>query len=272
MSENLKPLKRFGQNFLVDANVVRKIIAACDISRTDYVLEIGSGNGALTLPLAQRAKRVVAVEIDRGRSLALRQKMLGFTNTKIICQDILKFDLKKHISRARSKRLKVIGNLPYYLTTPILEYLLRHLSAIDDIYIMLQKEVAQRLTADRGSKAYSSLTCFVNYFCHPEILFKIKSGSFFPKPKVESCFVHLKPRDKDEYGLRVRSQELLFKVIRHAFGQRRKTLLGSLSRAWPRQELLRLPQRALLERRPEELSLDDFVHLSNHVFDFSRER
>lgn len=267
MKQTLKPLKRFGQHFLINKNIILKIIGAVDASVQDCILEIGSGDGALTFPLAQKAKNVVAVDIDRGRCQALAEAAKNTKNLKIVCSDILKFDLKSFSRRSKIKTFKVVGNLPYYLTTPILEHLFKYLGVVDDIFIMVQKEVAQRLTAHPNTKAYGSLTCFVNYFCCPKVLFKIKSGSFWPRPKIESCFVQLKPHRIPQRKCEVKSELLFFKVVRTAFGQRRKQLYSSLSRLLDRNKLKELGCRDLLSQRPQQLTLEDFAAISNHIFD-----
>ncbi len=269
MVRQLPPLKRFGQNFLTDNNIIAKIINDVATNREDIVLEIGPGRGALTFELAKCAAFVLAVEIDRGLSENLKDSFSAYRNVEIVPGDILKVDLKKELKKRKILSVKVVANLPYYITTPILEYLFNNAPLIKDIFIMVQKEVADRMTAKPGTKAYGSLSCFVNYFTIPEILFKIKGASFYPAPRVDSCFVRLKPLKDPENYHGAKSQVLLFDIIRTAFGQRRKRLYGSLSKIVAKEQLNSLPCRKLLELRPEELSLRDFVYLSNVVFDFS---
>ena len=152
----LKPLKRFGQNFLIDKNIIRKIINSVNVTQEDCILEIGPGGGALTFDLSQKAKKVVAVELDRGLCAALRQQSLPVKNIDVVCQDILKFDLKGFAKKRKIKAFKVVANLPYYITTPIIEYLFKNIRYIDDIYIMVQKEVAERMTSAPVNKIYGS--------------------------------------------------------------------------------------------------------------------
>ncbi len=269
MNTHLRPLKRFGQHFLFDRNIIKKIIEAMKLSRRDCVLEIGPGRGALTFELARRAKRLIAVEIDRGLHRQLRDKFKDAGNVDIVSCDILKFELKKYIKKHRLKTLKVFGNLPFYLTTPIIEYLFNNSEYINDIFITVQKEVAQRMTASPATPEYGSLTCFLNYYCRPRVLFKIKRGSFWPAPKVESCFMSLSLFKAGERQYRVKSEELLFKVIRSAFSQRRKKLRSSLSGILGEEQLGQLAPSGMLSHRAEELSITDFVRLGNLIFDFS---
>lgn len=262
----LKPLKRFGQNFLIDKNIIRKIMDSVNVTQEDCILEIGPGGGALTFDLSQKAKKVVAVELDRGLCATLRQQSRPVKNIEVICEDILKFDLKSFSKKRKIRTFKVVANLPYYITTPIIEYLFKNIRHIEDIYIMVQKEVAERMTSGPGKKTYGSFTCFVNYFCEPKILFYIKSGSFWPAPKVGSCFVRLKPYRPKDRPYRIKSETLFFKVMRSGFGQRRKKLSSSLSKIFDKQMLIRLPEQKLLSMRPEELSLEDFARLSNAIY------
>ncbi len=261
----LTPLKRFGQNFLNDKNIIKKIVAAIPLSKKMSILEIGPGMGALTFELLPKVRRLVAVEVDRRFCAILKEETKENPSAKIICKDILKFDIKKYARLHAISSFKIIGNLPYYITTPILEHLFNSISYVDDIFITVQREVGVRLTAGVGSKDYSSLTCFANYFCTPEVLFKIKKGSFWPAPKVDSCFLRLKPKTPQERGFTVKSEKLFFKVVRAAFGQRRKKLYTSLSTLVSKDDLKELPFQFFCERRAEELKLSDFAQLSNSL-------
>ncbi|MBI5872760.1 MAG: ribosomal RNA small subunit methyltransferase A [Candidatus Omnitrophica bacterium] len=270
MKNALPPLKRFGQNFLFDKNIIAKILKAVEVRKRDFILEIGPGQGNLTFELAKRSRRVLAVEIDRGLCANLEVAARDLKNIDIFCCDILKFDLKRTLKKRKIGIVKIVANLPYYITTPILEYLFENRRFIDDIFIMVQKEVAERVTSAPGTRVYGSLSCFVNYFCRPQVLFKIKGSSFYPAPKVDSCFIRLKPFREPQAFHGARSEALLFKIIRYAFGQRRKRLYGSLGRLFTKEELNGLPCRELLLRRPQELALLDFVRLSNLIFDISK--
>lgn len=264
------PLKRFGQNFLIDKNIILKILNAVSVTKKDAVLEIGPGRGALTFEMAGKAWKFCAVEIDRGLAKELKVLSDGMENADIILGDILDFDLTRYARKNGIKKFKVIGNLPYYITTPVLEYLFKNARYIEDIFITVQKEVAERMVACAGSKDYGSLSCFVSYYCQPRILFKIKRGSFWPAPKVESAFLHLKILNLSKRSFCIKSESLLFECIRNSFRQRRKKLLNSLTVLLEKDDLSTLSSLDLLEKRPEQLSLEDFARVSNQIFDFSR--
>ena len=272
MNVFVKPLKRFGQNFLIDKNIIKKIIQATRLTLRDTVLEIGPGRGALTFELARHVKRLVAVELDRGLCSQLLKQTQNMNNLDVICCDILKFNLKSYGKKSKIKSFKVVANVPYYITTPILEFLFKNIGSIDDVFLTVQKEVAERMTAKPGTKVYGSLTCFVSYYCSPKVLFKIKRNSFWPVPKVDSCFIRLKPLKQNERKFGVKSQDLFFRTVRSAFGQRRKQLYASLSGILRKNELRLLPAQDLLSQRPEQLSLADFIRLSNLIFDFLKKR
>jgi 16S rRNA (adenine1518-N6/adenine1519-N6)-dimethyltransferase len=268
----MKPRKRFGQNFLIDKNIIRKICDSVSLRPGDCVLEIGPGRGALTHYLQERSKRLIAIEVDRGLCCELARDLGEAKNTRVICSDILKFDLGSYLKRSRINNLKVVANLPYYITTPIIEYLFKHLKSIKDIFITVQKEMAMRMVAHHKTKEYGAFSCFVNYFCKPTILFKIKKDSFWPVPKIDSCFVRLEPHRDPKKLYKLRCEELFFKVMRTGFSQRRKQLLNPLSNLISKDVLKRLPVGSLLSLRAEDLTIEDFVYLSNLIFDFSKKR
>ena len=272
MNAPLRPLKRFGQNFLIDKNIIKKIIREVSLTPRDIVLEIGPGRGALTFSLARHARKLIGVEVDRGLCRQLQEDIQKAGNINIVCGDILRFKLRSYAKKAKIKSFKVVANVPYYITTPIFEYLFKHIRLCDEIFVTVQKEFAERMIAKPGTAAYGSLTCFVNYFCAPSILFKIKSGSFWPAPSVDSCFVRLKPHHRVERRSVVKSQDLFFRTVRSAFGQRRKKLYTSLSGILRKDELKLLPAQDLLSLRAEQLSLTDFIRLSNLIFDFLKKR
>jgi 16S rRNA (adenine1518-N6/adenine1519-N6)-dimethyltransferase len=262
------PLKRLGENYLIDANIKDKIIAEAAPSGQDVILEIGSGLGALTIDLASSGARVIAVEKDR-KAFAALKALVGdkFPNLTLLHQDILKFDLE---SIAAGKRLKIVGNLPYYITTPIIELLIENAKLISSILVMVQREFAARLMASPGTKAYSSLSCFVQYYIKPVYSFTVKRESFYPVPDVDSSLIRLEILDKP--SVRVKDEALFFKVVRGSFNQRRKTILNSLSRElalnMPKDELSALLGRVGIapSARPETLSLADFAKIANSVF------
>ncbi|MDO8525468.1 MAG: 16S rRNA (adenine(1518)-N(6)/adenine(1519)-N(6))-dimethyltransferase RsmA [Candidatus Omnitrophota bacterium] len=259
------PLKRLGENYLIDANIKNKIIAAADISKDDTILEIGPGLGALTADLAGTGARVIAVEKDRKACEALR-RILGdnFPNLEITNGDILQFDLSRV---ARGKNVKVVGNLPYYITTPIIEYILRNKGLISEAIIMVQKEVASRLLAGAGSRDYGSLSCFLQYHTRPEHIYAVKRTCFYPEPDVDSSIVKLIIPENPSVS--VKNEDLFFKIVRGAFNQRRKTIINSLSREAvlniAKADLTAILNTAGIDpaARPETLSLADFAKIAN---------
>jgi 16S rRNA (adenine1518-N6/adenine1519-N6)-dimethyltransferase len=260
----IKPKKSLGQNFLIDRNIQGKIIRACNLSKDGIILEIGSGRGDLTVQLAQRSSQVFALEIDPRLYPILDQSLLASDNCQIIQSDILKFDLNKFLLDKRIKqKIKVIGNIPYYISSPIIEYLIGYRRLISAAFLNVQKEFGQRACAGPGSKAYGSFSCFVQYYCNCKILFEIKRNSFRPAPNVDSCFLSLEFRKQPL--VTVKNEAGLFKLIRTAFNQRRKTLRNSLEGLVTRQNLNNLLQESGINEniRPEDLSLEQFAVLSN---------
>ncbi|MBU1061804.1 MAG: ribosomal RNA small subunit methyltransferase A [Candidatus Omnitrophica bacterium] len=257
--------KRLGQNFLVNRKIQEKIVDALGISKGDTVIEIGPGLGALTGELTKRAKRVIAIEKDRRLYdfLLKKRSMDDPGNLELIHGDILKhrFDCRE------SRKLKVVGNLPYYISSPILIRLLTERRCVDTIFITVQKEFAERLVARAGSKAYGAITCFVQFYSKPSFLFTIERSSFYPVPKVDSCFLRI---DIYNDGLYLTDEEKLFKIIRACFGKRRKKILNSLyssNEFASKEEVLEKLEIAGIapERRPETVFLEEFVKLTNSV-------
>jgi len=255
--------KRRGQNFLVDANIQRKIIQSAEINSPDVVLEIGPGLGALTEDLSRQAAEVIAVEKDKGLFKFLLQNYSNYENLKLMRSDILDVNFNK----ITNKKLKVIGNLPYYISTPIIGYLLEEQRArIKDIFITVQQEVGRRLVAKGGRKDYSALTILVQYFTTPRILFSLPKRSFYPQPKVDSVFVHLQMLTRPR--VKVNSQPQFFKIVQACFQQRRKTILNSLTHKMTNLKKDHL-QQALGEgdidtqARPERLSVEQFARIED---------
>jgi 16S rRNA (adenine1518-N6/adenine1519-N6)-dimethyltransferase len=271
---NFTPLKRFGENYLIDSNIKDKIIAASGIGKGDTVLEIGPGLGALTIDLAGSGAAIFAVEKDKKAYDILKDISSNrFGNLKIFNEDILKFDLVRHCEAAKrpkqSQKIKVLGNLPYYVTTPIIEYLIENKGIIDSALIVIQREVADRLLASPGTKDYGSISCFVQYYTRPSYIYTIKRGSFFPEPEVDSSLLRLDFLETPP--VKVKDEKLFFKIIRGAFNQRRKTIINSLSREevldMSKENLSKALEKARVEAqsRPEQLSLSDFAQIANAI-------
>lgn len=261
------PLKRFGENYLIDKNIKDKIIDEAGVSRSDTILEIGPGLGALTMDLAGSGAEVFAVEKDPKAFRILEELTFEkYPNLHLFNEDILKFDLKKTVGE---KKIKVLGNLPYYVTTPIIEYIIENGGMIDSALIVIQKEVAGRLSAKPGSKDYGSLSCFVQYYTRPEYLYTIKRTSFHPVPEVDSSLIRLTVRTQPP--VKVKDEELFFRIIRGSFNQRRKSIINSLSReavlGTTKSDLTAVLNRAGVNpaARPEDLSLSEFAAIANAI-------
>jgi len=265
LNHRFAPLKRFGENYLIDNNIRDKILREAAIKRNDTVLEIGPGLGALTIDLAKTGAAIAAVEKDRKAFDILKDIVAeDYPNLKLINSDILDFDIGK---AAPEGGLKVIGNLPYYITTPVIELLISNRFLISSALIVIQKEVARRLLARPGSKDYSSLSCFVQYFTQPQYIHTISRTSFFPKPEVDSSLVKLSMLKAPRAA--VKDEELFFRIVRGSFNQRRKSLVNSLSR----KEVLDRPKAevtGILEgigidpsARPEDISIESFAKITN---------
>lgn len=253
--------KSLGQNFLIDKNFVDKIIDIADIEN-ENVLEIGPGIGTITYEMAKTAKKVLAVEIDENLIPILKQNLEEFSNVKVINQDILKVDLKKLVEEEfNNQSFKVVSNLPYYITTPIIELLITSNFPCKDMTIMVQKEVAQRMVASANDKDYSSLSVFVKFYSDAKILVNLPKTVFMPQPKIDSSILNLKLRIYDENV----DQKKLFNLVRAGFNKRRKTILNSLSDVAKKDDLkIAFEKTGLKENlRAENLSLDDFIKLAD---------
>ena len=265
----IRARKKYGQNFLVDANVIRSIIDAAQITEDDCVLEIGPGIGSMTQLLSRAAGKVICVEIDESLRPVLSETLEDCDNVRIVWQDILKTDLKAICREYNDgKKLKVVANLPYYVTTPILMYLLEQKDVFSSITVMVQKEVADRIRSGPGSKEYGALSLAVQYFAEPDAVLTVPPSSFIPRPGVDSCVLHLTAYGKPPVTC---NEEVMFALIRAAFNQRRKTLANAVSHGYSLGG--RHPEReevtAALEKlglpptvRGEALSLKQFAALS----------
>ena len=260
--------KKFGQNFLIDTGILEEIIEAAQITKDDFVLEIGPGIGTMTQYLCEAARAVVAVEIDTNLIPILKDTLAEYNNVDVLNEDnISKFAEEKN----NGKPIKVVANLPYYITTPIIMGLFESHVPIDSITIMVQKEVADRMQEGPGSKEYGALSLAVQYYAKPEIVVNVPPSCFMPQPKVGSAVIRLTRHS--EPPVTVKSEKLLFQVIRASFNQRRKTLANGLANygafGLPKEEL-----QACIEElgvpvniRGEALSLEQFAQLSNIIYD-----
>ena len=267
----VRPDKRLGQNFLIDEEVIAAIIEESSISGDTLVIEIGPGTGALTLPLAERAGRVIAVELDDDMIEGLWVKTFGMDNVEIIHGDILETDIKG-ISEAAMKEhglsvLRIIGNLPYYITTPIIMKLLDEDTGAKSITVMMQKEVADRIAAEPGTRAAGAITCHVHYRAEVTELIDVPRECFYPVPGVDSAVLRLNLRD--EPAVKVRDEAMLDRVIRAGFSMRRKTLLNALTslEGYDKTMLTRALDAAGIDpgRRAESLTLEEFARLADSL-------
>ena len=222
--------KKFGQNFLVDAHVLNKIIAGADVTKDDCVLEIGPGIGTMTQYLAEAARMVIAVEIDRNLIPILDDTLSEYDNVTIINEDILKLDIAALAEKYNGGRpIKVVANLPYYITTPIIMGLFESHVPIDNLTVMVQKEVAKRMEVGPGTKDYGALSLAVQYYAEPYIVANVPCNCFMPRPNVDSAVIRLTRHDKPP--VEVDDERRMFAIIRAAFNQRRKTLVNAVSHA-----------------------------------------
>ena len=259
--------KRYGQNFLIDTHVLDKIIRAAGVTKEDMVLEIGPGIGTMTQYLAEAAREVAAVEIDRNLIPILEETLSDYENVTVINEDILQMDLCKLVNEKNGGRpVKVVANLPYYITTPIIMGLFEKHVPIDNITVMVQKEVAQRMQAKPGTKDYGALSLAVQYYALPYIAANVPPNCFMPRPNVGSAVIRL--TKFKEYPVKVSDEALMFKIIRAAFNQRRKTLQNSINNSpelnFGKEEVVgALNAMGLPETvRGEALSLEQFARFT----------
>lgn len=259
--------KNFGQNFLIDERVLNKIIAAAEITADDTVLEVGPGIGTLTQALAKQAKKVVSVEIDKTLVPILQEVLSDFNNIQIINNDILKVDIAEIAKNNGGKPLKVVANLPYYITTPIIMGILEQNLPVESITVMVQKEVALRMQAAPSTKDYGALSLAVQYYCEPYLVANVPQNCFMPRPNVDSAVIRLTLHK--EPPVKAQNEELMFRLIKTAFSQRRKTLLNCIYNSsdfnMSKEDIaVFLNQNGFDERiRGEKLTLADFAVLSD---------
>lgn len=261
--------KRFGQNFLIDAHVLEKIVSAAGITKDDCVLEIGPGIGTMTQYLAESAGQVIAVEIDTNLLPILTDTLKDYSNVKVINQDILKVDINELVKEYNNGRpIKVVANLPYYITTPIIMGLFESNVPIDNITVMVQKEVADRMQVGPGSKDYGTLSLAVQYYASPYIVANVPPNCFIPRPNVGSAVIRL--TRYQEPPVQVKDPKLMFKLIRASFNQRRKTLQNGLNNSpeisFSKEEITKAIESLGVSPsvRGEALSLEQFAQLANY--------
>lgn len=262
--------KKFGQNFLIDTHVLDKIIAAAEIGPDDFVLEIGPGIGTMTQYLAESAREVVAVEIDKNLIPILEDTLSAYDNVTVINDDILKVDIQKLAEEKNGgKPIKVVANLPYYITTPIIMGLFESEVPLSSITVMVQKEVADRMQTGPGSKDYGALSLAVQYYAEPYIVANVPPNCFMPRPKVGSAVIRL-----DRYGeppVQVDDEKLMFRIIRASFNQRRKTLANGMKNSPELDYAKEQIEAAIISLgkgagvRGEALSLEEFAALTNYL-------
>jgi 16S rRNA (adenine1518-N6/adenine1519-N6)-dimethyltransferase len=260
--------KKFGQNFLIDGHVLDKIIAGAGVTKDDMVLEIGPGIGTMTQYLAEAAGKVVAVEIDRNLLPILQETLADYDNVKVIHADVLSLDLEKLVQEENGGRpIKVVANLPYYITTPIIMGLFENHVPLKSITVMVQKEVADRMQVGPGTKDYGALSLAVQYYAKPYIVANVPPNCFMPRPKVGSAVIRLERYE--EPPVQVADEKLMFRIIRASFNQRRKTLVNGLKNS-PEIQFSKEEIEAAIETlgkgasvRGEALTLEEFARLSN---------
>jgi 16S rRNA (adenine1518-N6/adenine1519-N6)-dimethyltransferase len=260
---DLIPRKRWSQHFLVDRNILNKVIRTAQVEKEDVVLEVGPGLGEMTLALARQVKRVIAIEIDPKLVAILNKKMKDYPNVEVVKGDILKVDFRQFLKR-EGHPIKVVANLPYQISTPLLFRFIESKEAFSTFTLMLQKEVAERMVAPPGRKEYGPLSIFIQMFSDVSIRFFIKPSAFFPPPKVESAVIHMVWKEKPM--IETNDEEWFKRVVRACFGYRRKTLVNALKHS----ELF-LPEPVELKmeaigidprRRPETLTIQEFAGLA----------
>ncbi len=255
--------RKFGQHFLFDPSILRKIVDGAEVTGEDLVVEIGPGKGRLTELLAEKAREVIAIEIDDRLCDELRINLLPrYHNIKLHCQDVLKYPF------GELPDFKVVANIPYYITTPIIFKLIEEGKNMHSATLTIQKEVAERIVASPGGKDYGVLSLMVQYYTEPSILFNIPRGAFVPPPKVDSAVIKLIKRQSP--AVKVKNERFFFKVIKRAFSQRRKTILNSMKVFT--KDIKAVFQELSIDpkTRPETLSIEDFARISDKIYELSK--
>lgn len=268
---HLSASKKLGQNFLIDEEVVEKIVETAEISKKDLIIEIGPGLGTLTKMLLEKAGKVIAIELDERMIKILKDRFLAYKNFELIHEDVLKVNLNKLIDNEKTgeiKTVKIVANLPYYITTPIIMKLLEDKLDIESITVMIQKEVADRLVTTPGSGDTGAITYSINYYTNPERIIEVPNTAFIPAPEVNSTVIKLNILKKPR--VEVKSEELFFKVIKVAFMQKRKTLLNALSNSNMFEDKKQIENMLNslnidLKQRAEKLTLEEFASIANSM-------
>ena len=265
---NFKFSKSLGQNFLIDTNVIDRILEGARVKEGDYVIEVGPGIGTLTKEMGRSAEKVVAIEIDKTLIPILEETLADFPNIEVINQDILKVNVQELVKeKLNGGPVKLVANLPYYITTPIVMKFLEEDIPVTDIVVMVQKEVADRMNAQPSTKDYGALSVAVQYYCDTEIVAKAPRHMFMPQPNVDSTVIGLHVREEQIYH--VDNEDIFFKTVKASFGQRRKTLLNSLGGLGflSKDQIKEALKEANIDekRRGETLSIEEFASLSNAV-------
>lgn len=264
--------KKFGQNFLIDTHVLDKIVSAAEITKEDVVLEIGPGIGTLTQYLAYQAKEVIAVEIDKALIPILQDTLSAYDNVTILNEDILKVDINRLVEeKNQGKPIKVVANLPYYITTPIIMGLFERHVPVASITVMVQKEVADRMQVGPGTKDYGALSLAVQYYAEPYIVANVPQNCFMPRPKIGSAVIRLTRHEKPP--VEVKDEKLMFRLIRASFNQRRKTLANGLKNDSSLPYTKEVVEKAIADCgfsptiRGEALTLEEFAKLANYLYE-----
>lgn len=268
--------KSLGQNFIIDVNILTNILKAAGVTQDTGAIEIGPGMGALTEQLARHAEKVLAFEIDERLAPILSDTLADYSNISIVYHDVLKADLQKIITQhfKPNQRLKLVANLPYYVTTPIITKLLMARLPLDSITVMIQKEVADRMAAQPNSKSYGSLSIAIQYYATAQVVLNVPKTVFMPQPNVDSSVLHLTYRE--EPAVYVEDESFFFALVQASFGQRRKTLRNNLARhfkgCYDKATVEAKLRSAGIDgtRRAESLSITEFAHLANHFFTANR--
>ena len=268
---NISANKNLGQNFLIDDNVINNIVNVAEINKKDFIIEIGPGLGTLTSRLVEKAGKVIAIELDKKMLQILNDRFTLYDNFSIINQDVLKVDLNNLIQKENIQNytVKIVANLPYYITTPIIMKLLEEKLNINSITVMVQKEVADRMQTGPGNKDYGALSLAVQYYAEPYIVANVPPNCFMPRPKVGSAVIRLTCHENPP--VQVKDEKLMFNIIRASFNQRRKTLANGLNNSdlvnYPKEEILAAIESLGkgISVRGEALSLEEFAALSNFL-------